>query len=342
MRIVFAGTPEFAATALAAIVAAAPTEGWTLPLVLTQPDRPSGRGMKLVPSPVRSLALAHGIEAATPATFSLKKGGDVAAAAHAQLRAVRPDVLVVAAYGLILPQSVLDIPRGLPDAGQGRLAAINIHGSLLPRWRGAAPIARAIEAGDVQTGITIMQMDAGLDTGPMLLAEATTIDATDTSASLTIRLAQMGARLIVTALRAAAAGPAADRRLRAQPQRAAGVTYANKLDKREAWLDWSRPADELARRVRAFDPFPVASGRLGDTPLKFWRAAPSPGHASVAPGTVLQADAGGIAIACGDGALIVHELQRPGGRRLPAAEFLAGFRIAPGDRFVAASAASAV
>src|SRR5512137_2784697 len=202
MRIVFAGTPEFAATALGAIVDA----GLQVVLALTQPDRPAGRGMKLAPSPVKQLALARGIEVAAPQSLSLKKGGEAAAAAHAQLRAARADVLVVAAYGLILPQAVLDIPGGLPDAGCGRRAALNIHGSLLPRWRGAAPVARAIEAGDATTGITIMQMDAGLDTGPMLLAESTPILPEDSAATLTGRLASIGARLVVAALREAAAG----------------------------------------------------------------------------------------------------------------------------------------
>src|SRR5512137_1158958 len=193
MRIVFAGTPEFAATALGAIVDA----GLQVVLALTQPDRPAGRGMKLAPSPVKLLALARGIEVATPQSLSLKKGGEAAAAAHARLRAARADVMVVAAYGLILPQAVLDIPSGLPDAGCGRLAALNIHGSLLPRWRGAAPAARAIEAGDAATGITIMQMDAGLDTGPMLLSAAVPIGADDTAATLTGTLGALGARLIV-------------------------------------------------------------------------------------------------------------------------------------------------
>ena len=179
MRIVFAGTPEFAATALAAIVEA----GLQVVLVLSQPDRPAGRGLKLVPSPVRRLALAHRIEVATPQSLSMKRGGEAAVAAHALLRAARADVMVVAAYGLILPQAVLDIPAGLPDAGCGRIKALNIHGSLLPRWRGAAPVARAIEAGDEATGITIMQMDAGLDTGPTLLAESTPIRTDDSAAS---------------------------------------------------------------------------------------------------------------------------------------------------------------
>jgi methionyl-tRNA formyltransferase len=322
MRIVFAGTPEFAATALAAIVDA----GLEVVLALTQPDRPAGRGMKLAPSPVKQLALARGIEVATPQSLSLKKGGEAAVAAHAKLRAAQADVMVVAAYGLILPQAVLDIPRGLPDAGCGRITALNIHGSLLPRWRGAAPVARAIEAGDAVTGITIMQMDAGLDTGPMLLAESTPILEQDSTATLTARLASIGARLIVDALREGTAG-----RLKALPQPAEGVTYAHKLDKREAWLDFALDAELLARRVRAFDPFPVACARRGEATLKFWRARALPGHAGASPGTVLATCAPGLHVACGEGTLVMSELQRPGGRRVNAADFLAGMPIAVGE-----------
>ncbi len=322
MRIVFAGTPEFAATALQAIVDA----GLEVALVLTQPDRPAGRGMKLAPSPVRQLALARGIEVASPRSLSLEKGGDEALAVHSRLRSLPADVLVVAAYGLLLPQAVLDIPRGLPDAGCGRIGALNIHGSLLPRWRGAAPAARAIEAGDAATGITIMQMEAGLDTGPMLIAEATPILPDDSTATLTGRLAAIGARLIVRALSEGAAG-----RLRARPQPAEGVTYAHKLDKREAWLDFALDAALLARRVRAFDPFPVACARRGDTVLKFWRAQALPGRADGRPGTVLAASDGGLQIACGAGTLAVTELQRPGSRRMSAAEFLSGMPIAAGE-----------
>ena len=322
MRIVFAGTPEFAATALAAIVDA----GFEVVLALTQPDRPAGRGMKLAPSPVKQLALARAIAVATPQSLSLKKGGEAAVAAHAQLRAAQADVMVVAAYGLILPQAVLDTPRGLPDAGCGRITALNIHGSLLPRWRGAAPVARAIEAGDAATGITIMQMEAGLDSGPMLLAESTPILADDSTATLTGRLASIGARLIVDALRQGAAV-----RLQAVPQPADGVTYAHKLDKREAWLDFALDAGLLARRIHAFDPFPVACARRGETTLKFWRARPLPGHAGAAPGTVLAATAEGLHIACGVGTLAVTELQRPGSRRMNAAEFLAGTPIGVGE-----------
>lgn len=341
MRIVFAGTPEFAAAALAALIDAAPAQGFAIPLVLSQPDRPAGRGMKLVASPVKQLALAHGLRVETPATLSLKKGGAEAVAAHETLRSVDPDVLVVAAYGLILPQTVLDIPRGLASPA-GPIGAINIHASLLPRWRGAAPVARAIEAGDAETGITIMQMDAGLDTGPILFAERLPIAGDDTTATLTAKLAALGARMIVDALARGARGE-----LRPQPQPNEGVTYAPKLDKREAWLDWTQPAQRLACRVRAFDPFPVACGALRGQVIRFWRAQAQPAPASAAPvsenrarpGTVLAANAGGVQIACGEGVLLVTELQRAGGRRLAAREFLAGMPIAPGEAFVAAEPA---
>ncbi|MCE2969243.1 MAG: methionyl-tRNA formyltransferase [Burkholderiales bacterium] len=327
MRIVFAGTPEFAATALAALIEAAPAQGWTIPLVLTQPDRPAGRGMKLAALPVKALALAHGLAVATPETLSLKKGGDAAAQAHAQLRAAAPDVLVVAAYGLILPAVVLAIPRGLPDAGGGPLTAINIHASLLPRWRGAAPVARAIEAGDTETGTTIMQMEAGLDTGPMLLAEPLAIDPADTTVTLTAKLAAQGAGLIVAALRAAAAGE-----LCATPQPEAGVTYAHKLAREEAWLDWTQPAARLVYQVRAFQPFPVACTRLRETDIKLHAARAEAAEPGAEPGMVLGADAGGVRISCGDGVLVATELQRAGGRRLPAREFLAGLPLMVGDR----------
>jgi methionyl-tRNA formyltransferase len=332
MRIVFAGTPEFAAAALAALVDA----GIDVALVLTQPDRPAGRGMRLLPSPVRQLAQARGLEVATPVSLSLKKDGVGAAAAYERLRAARADALVVAAYGLILPPAVLAIPGGLPDGGCGPITALNIHGSLLPRWRGAAPVARAIEAGDTATGITIMQMDAGLDTGPMLRAESTVIGSEDTAAALTERLARIGARLIVAALRDAAAG-----RLIATPQPGDGVTYAHKLDKRDAWLDVALDADVLARRVRAFDPFPVACLRHGDTTLRIWRARALPEQAAASPGTVLDAGTEGVRIACGRGTLLVTELQRPGARRLPAAEFLAGMPLLAGEVLSGVAASSA-
>jgi methionyl-tRNA formyltransferase len=321
MRIVFAGTPPFAAAALAALIEAAPRRGWAVPLVLSQPDRPAGRGMKVTASPVKQLAVAHGIPVDTPA--SLRKG-DAAVAAKQRLRDARPDVLVVAAYGLILPQDVLDIPSGLRPGWEPPLGAINIHASLLPRWRGAAPIARAIEAGDTTTGITLMQMDAGLDTGPMLLAEAVPIPPDATAGSLTDTLAALGARLIVEALDNVA-------NLTATPQ-PEGATYAAKIDKKEAWIDWTQPADVLARRVRAFDPYPVASTLVRGTPVKLWRASAVPWSSTADPGTVVAADPGGVTIACGAGALRVTELQRAGFKRLAAREFLAGLPVRPGER----------
>ena len=329
MRIVFAGTPEFAARALAALIAAAPAQGWSVPLVLSQPDRPAGRGLRLMPTPVKALAQAHGIEVATPPTLSVKRGGAAAEAAQAQLRAVQPDVLVVAAYGLILPQAVLDAPAGLPQDDGARLTALNIHASLLPRWRGAAPIARALEAGDATTGITIMQMEAGLDTGPMLLARSAAIDPDDTTATLTARLAELGAELIVAALHAAAAG-----HLRGRPQPTDGpsVTYAHKLAKDEGRLDFTQPAARLARQVRAFDPFPVASAPWRGEALRIWRAQALDQATAAAPGTVLQADATGVRVATGHGILLLQELQRAGGRRLAARDFLAGNALVPGER----------
>jgi methionyl-tRNA formyltransferase len=321
MRIVFAGTPPFAAAALSAIIEAAPGRGWTVPLVLSQPDRPAGRGMKLNPSPVKQLAMAHGIAVDTPS--SLRKG-ETAEAARQRLRSAAPDVLVVAAYGLILPQDVLDIPTGLRPDWEPGLRAINIHASLLPRWRGAAPIARAIEAGDAATGITIMQMDAGLDTGPMLLARSVVIEPRMTAGALTDVLATLGAELIVEAL-------ANVETLAATPQ-PDGATYASKIDKREAWIDWRLSSEELERKVRAFDPFPVASTWARETPIKLWRAEVEREAPAAPPGTITASGGHGVTIACGRGALRVTELQRPGARRLPAREFLAGFALQPGDR----------
>lgn len=264
--------------------------------------------MKLQASPVKAFALAHGIPVAQPRSLRLDgKFPDDAQAARQALLDARPDVLVVAAYGLILPQWVLDLPsRG----------CLNIHASLLPRWRGAAPIHRAIEAGDTRTGITIMQMDAGLDTGDMLLVEAVDIRADDTTGSLHDRLAPLGGRLIVEALEMAACGG-----LPRTPQPADGVTYAHKIDKAEAAIDWSQPAAVIERRIRAFDPFPGAATTLDGESIKVWRARRAEG--SGAPGTVLAAgDDEGPRVACGDGALQLLELQRPGGKRLPARAFM--------------------
>jgi methionyl-tRNA formyltransferase len=328
MRIVFAGTPDFAAVALQAIISAAPRLGLELPLVLTQPDRPAGRGMKLAASAVKRIALEHALPVATPLTFSRKRNEAEAAGAMETLRSARPDVLVVAAYGLILPQAVLDVPTGLGAGTWGRLTAINIHASLLPRWRGAAPAARAIEAGDTTTGITIMQMDAGLDTGPMLLSESLPILGTDSTATLTERLAELGGRMIVAALEAAGRGV-----LHATPQPNEGATYARKLDKSEASLDWRAPAAVLARQVRAFDPFPVASAQLGDLGLKIWRATAESGTAAT-PGTIVSADGRGLRIACGEGDLVATELQRAGGKRLSASDFLGGVSIPVGARLL--------
>ena len=313
MRVVFAGTPEFAAVALQRLQAA----GFQIPLVLTQPDRPAGRGMKLQASAVKAFALSRDITVAQPQGLRLdgKYAAD-AAAAQETLHAARPDVIVVAAYGLILPTWVLTLPR---------LGCLNIHASLLPRWRGAAPIHRAIEAGDAETGITIMQMDAGLDTGDMLLVERERIDAQDTTASLHDRLATLGGRLIVEALEMAACGG-----LRPQAQPAEGITYAHKIDKAEAAIDWRLGAALIERRLRAFDPFPGATAVLAGETLKLWRAEPCAG--SGRPGEVLAVGDPGIVVACGEGALRLTVLQRAGGKRLPAAAFLQGHPLQPGAR----------
>ena len=313
MRAAFAGTPEFAAVALAAIHAA----GHIVPLVLTQPDRPAGRGMKLMPSPVKQLALELGVPVAQPRSLRLDgKFPDEAEAGRAALAAARPDVLVVAAYGLILPQWVLDLPR---------LGCLNIHGSLLPRWRGAAPIHRAIEAGDAETGITIMQMDAGLDTGDMLRIEREPIRFDDTTGLLHDRLAALGARLVVQSLADAAAGA-----LRPVRQPEEGVTYAHKIAKTEAAIDWTQPADVLERRVRAFDPFPGATFQAHGETVKLWRAQVERLGVVAAPGTVIAADARQLVVACGDGALALLDVQRPGGKRGPVAQWLQAHPLARG------------
>ncbi|MBI4754163.1 MAG: methionyl-tRNA formyltransferase [Betaproteobacteria bacterium] len=305
MRVAFAGTPEFAAAALEAILAA----GHAVPLVLSQPDRPAGRGLSLQPGAVKAVALRHGVAVHQPASL---KGE----AERQPLAQAAPDVLVVAAYGLILPAAVLALPR---------LGCINIHASLLPRWRGAAPIQRAIEAGDTESGITIMHMDAGLDTGPMLLVRRLVIDPGETGGTLHDRLAILGAQAIVEALARLEAGD-----LPATPQPAAGVTYARKLEREESALDWRRPARELERRIRAFDPFPGTHARLGDTTLKVWQAKLASGRGE--PGEVLAVGTEGITVACAEEALTLTQLQKPGGKRLAAGDFLRGFAVAPGAR----------
>ena len=321
LRVVFAGTPEFAATALAALQRA----GHQVVLVLTQPDRPAGRGMKLQASAVKQLALAEGMAVAQPRSLRLDgKYPDDADAARQTLLDAAADVMVVAAYGLILPQWVLDLPR---------LGCLNIHASLLPRWRGAAPIHRAIEAGDLQTGITIMQMDAGLDTGAMLLNGEVAIAPTDTTATLHDRLALLGGTLIVEAL--AAAGP-----LPATPQPNAGVTYAHKIEKAEALIDWSQDAAQIERRLRAFDPFPGGLAMLDGEAIKCWRAEVCERESLGRPGEVLSSDSAGLVVACGAQALRLTELQRAGAKRVSAAAFLQARAISVGSRFATSPAAA--
>ena len=310
MRIVFAGTPDFAAAALQAILAA----GHTVPLVLTQPDRPAGRGMSMQASAVKQLAQKHGLALHQPASLKSDE-------ARLPIIEACPDVMVVAAYGLLLPQAVLDIPR---------LGCVNIHASLLPRWRGAAPIQRAILAGDAETGVTLMRMEAGLDTGPMLLRERLPIAASDNAGSLHDRLAVLGARLIVDALPRLERGGLAD-----EPQPAEGATYAAKLDKAEAVLDWRQPAAQLDRTVRAFNPFPGATAQLDGQAIKVWAAELVAASGEV--GRILDVGRGGIVVACGEGALRLIELQKAGGKRLPAADFLRGFTLKPGQRFALAA-----
>ncbi len=313
MKLIFAGTPVFAAEALEALVAA----GHVVSCVLTQPDRPAGRKLQAQASPVKQLAIRLGIRVLQPA--SLKDPG-----IQEELRAMVPDVMVVAAYGLILPQAVLEIPR---------LGALNIHASLLPRWRGAAPIQRALLAGDAETGITIMRMDAGLDTGPMLLREAVPIDGQDNAGSLHDRLAGLGARLIVTALERLQAGS-----LPELPQPKDGATYARKIDKAEARIDWQQSAQELSRKVRAFSPSPGAVTTVDGKEIKIWRVresttATAPPPVQLQPGEICAVSDEAIRVACGSGELELLELQRPGGKRLPVGTFLRGFALVKGACF---------
>lgn len=317
MRVIFAGTPVFAAKALEAIVQA----GFEVPLVLTQPDRPSGRGMKLTPSPVKEVALAHQIAVAQPTSLKLDgKYADQATAAREQIAETQADVMVVAAYGLILPQDVLDMPRH---------GCINIHASLLPRWRGAAPIHRAVEAGDAQTGITLMQMDAGLDTGDMLMVEQ--VDIGDkTTAVLHDELAELGARMVVDYLVQLKNNTVP----KSTPQSDVGITYAQKIHKDEAILNWSEEASILAQRIRAFDPAPgtlatVSSNDQQSSPTSFkvWAAQAIDQETSALAGTVIAVSKSGIDVACGQGMLRITQAQRAGGKRLPVAQFLDGFSL---------------
>ena len=327
MRVIFAGTPEFARVALERIHQA----GHEIALVLTQPDRPAGRGMKLQASAVKQYAQDIGAPVAQPRSLRLDgKFPEDAQAARDAISAAQAQVMVVAAYGLILPQWVLDAMGSEPHAvgSVGAMyGALNIHGSLLPRWRGAAPIHRAIEAGDLETGVTIMQMDVGLDTGDMLLKQAIPIGADDTTASLHDKVAELGASMIVQALAAAQADA-----LHPVPQPAEGVTYAHKIEKHEAALDWTLPASVLERRVRAFNPFPGASFALQGEVIKVWRAClvATEAAAPTAAGTVLAVGPQGVDVATGDGVLRLTELQRAGARRLAVADFMRGFPLEVG------------
>ncbi len=325
MRLVFAGTPEFARLALAQLHAG----GHDIALVLTQPDRPAGRGLKLKACAVKQFALEQGLALAQPRSLRLDgKYPEDAAAVRAILLAAQPEAMVVAAYGLILPQWAIDVPtRG----------CFNIHASLLPRWRGAAPIQRAIEAGDAQTGISIMQMDAGLDTGAVLLSQATSIGASDTAGALQDRLADIGGQLMLRALRLASDGALAP-----MPQAVEGVTYAHKIEKHEATIDWSQAAAQITQRIRAFNPFPGASACLQGETLKIWQAEVLPG---IPPdlakiGQILDVAPVGIVVTAMNSIVNITQIQRPGGKRLGVADFVRGFAVHPGMRFEMSSLAS--
>ena len=317
MNVIFAGTPAFAARALSAIIDA----GFHVPLVLTQPDRPSGRGMKLTPSAVKQVAEQHGIRVAQPISLRLNgKYPEDAQAARAQIIAAQADIMVVAAYGLILPQDVLDLPKH---------GCINIHASLLPRWRGAAPIHRAIESGDSETGITLMQMDAGLDTGDMLALERLPITEQHTTATLHDELAEMGARMVVDYLRQLRDGTVPQ----ATPQPTEGVSYAEKIDKTEAKIDWTQSAQAIARKVRAFDPAPgcvcTYTSASAEQPLKIWAAqAETTISTEHTAGTIVSVDKHGVRVVCGNGSVLcITQMQKAGGKRSPAHQVAESLRL---------------
>jgi len=308
VKIIFAGTPHFAAQALLALL----ESKYEIVAVLTQPDRPAGRGMQLKPSPVKQLALQYDLTVIQPKSL---KNAEI----QQQLANYQADVMIVAAYGLILPQAVLDTPS---------FGCLNIHASLLPRWRGAAPIQRAILAGDEQTGITIMQMDAGLDTGNMLLEKSCLITTQDTADSLHDKLSSLGAEAIVEVLPLLAQG-----KLNPVQQDDMLTSYAAKLSKDEAQLDWTLSATEIHRAVRGYNPFPGASSNINDTPIKIWQASVHTGM-SGKPGEVLLIEKDVLVVACGIDALRLEKLQRPNAKALPIAQFLQGFQIKTGDCFV--------
>ncbi|MBP0116912.1 MAG: methionyl-tRNA formyltransferase [Candidatus Nitrotoga sp.] len=309
LKIIFAGTPSFAATALAALL----MQRFSVVAVLTQPDRPAGRGMQLTASPIKQLALAHNLPVLQPTSLR-------SAETQQELAGFSADVMVVAAYGLILPLALLQLPR---------YGCLNIHASLLPRWRGAAPIQRAILAGDDQTGVTIMQMDAGLDTGNMLLNKSCSIASHDTAQTLHEKLALLGSEAIVETLHLLEQG-----RLKPTPQDDDKATYATKLNKEEASIHWSDSATQVLRAVRAYNPSPIARAVLESTPIKIWKASPRYDLSGEA-GVVLSIEKNGIIVACGQGALCLEVLQRQNARVLPAMEFMQGFLVRVGDRFVA-------
>lgn len=321
MRIIFAGTPEFAAKALEALI----HSEHEVVMVLSQPDRPAGRGRKLKESAVKALARKHGIPVYTPLSLRVEKGGEETAEVLKKMQEAHADVLVVAAYGLIIPQSVLDIPSGVLPARDQSLKAVNIHGSLLPQWRGAAPIARAIERGDQETGITLMQMDSGLDTGPMLMKRSMPISAEDTAGSVTEVLAVLGAEMLTDYLKNPQKYPPVP-----QPD---GATYASKLAKSEGKIDWTSPAEKIADKVRAFNPVPGCFCICGDEVLKIWMAFAEAGHQTKeAPGTVIESSSKGILVACGEGSVLrVTRLQRPGGKQLDVRDFIAGHTFSKGE-----------
>lgn len=300
LNLVFAGTPDFAAAQLAALL---PTDH-NIIACYTQPDRPAGRGRKLQPSPVKALALEHNIPVYQPLNFKAQEDRE-------QLQALKPDLMIVVAYGLILPQAVLDIPR---------LGCINVHASLLPRWRGAAPIQRAIAAGDPETGVTIMQMEAGLDTGPMLIKVSTPIEATDTGGTLHDRLAELSGPALLQSLEQLVTGTA-----KPEIQNHELATYANKLSKAESRVDWQQSALAIERQIRAFNPWPVVHSTINDQNLRIWRAESLSAGASSGerlPGTVVQASKKGIQVATGEGDLLIQELQFSGGKRLAVSDIL--------------------
>ena len=308
MRLIFAGTPTFAAVALETLLHSA----HQVELVLTQPDRPAGRGMKMVSSEVKRLALKHGLSVLQPATL---RDAEVVNS----IAGLGADAMIVAAYGLILPPEIL---------GVFKYGCINIHASLLPRWRGAAPIQQALLAGDRETGVSIMRMEAGLDTGPVFTMERFRIESRDTSSTLHDKLAALGAQSMVRALAGIESGG-----LRAEPQSGVGITYAHKITREQARIDWKLPAVELDRAVRAFNPFPAAFSYFDDQVVKIWDAEVASGSPAE-PGEIVAVSDAGIVVACGSGALCLTRLQRSGGKQLPVAEFLRGFPVHPGQLFV--------